>query len=329
MSVKKHFSILVFLAGSFSAENAFAQQLPDYTQYPSVFFGINPAYTGTKGTIDARMDYRKQWMGYDGAPVTQFAGLHSRLWKGRIGVGGLLYKDQTGPTQRFNYNFTAAYHLHFPDVEFSAGFGVGFFKYTIDGSMMTTHFSGDIAVANAINNALTSTAKNKNVCAGLLLYNDRFHFGLSVLDLLNNDAKFNNKPDSTYKADVAYAAHYYFTFGYNFNANIDYLWENNLMMTYVNGLPLTINYNLRLHYKEKFLVGTGWRLKDAVYGQVGYVFKDRYQIIYTYDFCISHLHKASSGTHEIMLGYRFDMEGGKKGGYKNFNDFQKQKYHIF
>lgn len=315
----------LFLAAAFALTGLLgnSQQLPDFTGYPSMLFQINPAYTGIHGNIDARLAYRKQWVGYESAPVTQFAGVNSRLWKGRIGVGTTMYKDVTGPTSRFNYGFTAAYHLHFPDVEFSAGIGMSFNKYTYDGTTATTHWTGDPAV----NYSIVDYDKTKNVSGGLMLYNDRFHFGLGVVNIMNNKAEFYTD-DTTKSSHVSFVPHYYFTCGYNFNGNPDFIWENNLYALYVSGLPITINYNLRVHYLEKIMGGVSWRMKDALALQAGYVLLEKVQIIYSYDVGISHLRKGHNGTHEIILGYRWDLNQ-KKGGYKGSKDFQRQKYHIF
>lgn len=296
-----------------------AQQMPEHTQFPSLLFQINPAYTGTKGTIDARANYRKQWMGFSGAPVTQFVGAHSRLLKGRVGLGATMYKDQLGPLQMFDYGFSAAYHLRFPDVEFSAGIGIRFNKYTINSGDMTTHWEGDPAVTPGI----TEFDKTKNAVAGLLLYNDRFHFGLGVMNVISSKALFGG-----IGATVKFKQHYYFSFGYNFHGHPDYVWENNLLCEYVDGLPITINYNLRVHFREKLMFGAAWRLKDAVALQAGWLFFKSVQLVYSYDIGISKLRGGHNGTHEVTLGYRFDFEN-KKSSYRNFNSFQKQRYHIF
>lgn len=310
-------SFLLLMVGFVLSLSLTAQQMPDFTQYPSVLFHINPAYTGTKGTVDARLNYRKQWMGFSGAPVTQFVGVHSRLWKGRIGVGGTLYKDQVGPLSMFDYGFSAAYHLHFPDVEFSAGIGIRFNKYTLNSSDMTTHWEGDPSVTPGV----TVFDKSKNAVAGLLLYNDRFHFGLGVMNIMSTKLSLAG-------ALVKFKQHYFFTFGYNFHAHPDYVWENNLMAEYVDGLPMTINYNLRVHYRQNLMVGAAWRLKDAVALQAGWLFFKSVQVIYSYDIGISKLRKGHNGSHEVTLGYRFDFEN-KKSKYRNFNSFQKQRYSIF
>lgn len=313
----------MLLSTGFFSVKISAQQLPDYTGYPSMFFQLNPAYTGTRGDLDARLVYRKQWVGFEDAPVTQFAGIHSRLWKGRLGIGTTMFKDVTGPTNRTDLGFTAAYHLHFPDVEFSAGFGADFMKYTIDGSKMTTHWTGDPAVDNTI----TDSERKTNARAGILLYNDRFHFGLGVLSMVNNKSEFYLN-DTTKKSIVSYVPHYFFTCGYNFHGNPEYVWENNLMAEYVTGLPIMINYNLRVHYREKFMGGVSWRLKDAIALQAGYILLDHFQFIYSYDIGISPLRKGHSGSHEVMIGYRMNF-GDHHGGYKNFDEFQKQKFHLF
>lgn len=296
----------------------FGQQMPDYSHYPGVLFQINPAYTGTKGTLDARVNYRKQWQGFSGAPVQQFVGVHSRLWRGRIGIGATLFTDEMGPSRMFDYGFTAAYHLHFPDVEFCVGLGMRFNKYTMNSSGMTTHWEGDPAVVPGI----TAYDKTKNALAGVMLYNDRFHFGLGVMNV------FSSKVVLAVGNTVKFKQHYFMTFGYNFHGHPDYVWENNLLGEYVDGLPMTIHYNLRVHYRQKLMVGAGWRLKDAVILQAGWIFFKSVQLTYSYDFGISKLRKAHNGSHEITLGYRFDYEN-KKSKYRNFNSFQKQKYNIF
>jgi type IX secretion system PorP/SprF family membrane protein len=318
MTMNRFFFCLVACLFSLTIQ---AQQLPDFTQYPAHFFAINPAYTGTKGHLDARINYRRQWVGFDGAPTTQTIAVHSRLLKGMIGVGGVMYKDVTGPIQRFNYSFTAAYHLRFPDVEFSAGIGYNRAKTTFNTANSTTHYA-DAAVPVASSNF----DKTNNVAAGLLLYNDRFHFGLGMMQIINNKAELFIQ--DTTQANIPWENHFYFTTGYNFHGHPDYVWENNVMFLYVIGLPMTINYNLRVHYKEKITAGVAWRMRDAVALQAGLVFLDNFQAIYSYDVGISRLRKGHSGTHEIMLGYRLNI-GGSKGGYKGFQDFQRQRYHLF
>jgi type IX secretion system PorP/SprF family membrane protein len=319
--LKKLFTIFAVCALLFSAN---AQQWPNMTGYASMLFYFNPAYTGTKSNIDARLFYRKQWIGFESAPITQMAMVNSRLWKGKLGVGGIVYKDETGPSTRMDYTFSAAYHLHFPDVEFSAGAALNRFKYTLDGNKMTTHFVGDPSAVTGV----MDYDKTTNANVGVLLFNDRFHFGLGVMQFLDEHAEFFDEVDTAGVAKVGFTPHYYFTCGYNFHGHPDYVWENNLMVTYLTGSPMTIDYNLRVHFREKIMGGVAWRLKDAIALQAGYVLLDQFQVIYSYDIGINSLRKGHSGSHEVMLAYRMNF-GGRKGGYKGFDIFQHQRYHLF
>ena len=46
------------------------QQDAQYTQYMYNTININPAYAGSRGTISIFGLHRTQWVGLDGAPVT-------------------------------------------------------------------------------------------------------------------------------------------------------------------------------------------------------------------------------------------------------------------
>lgn len=64
-----------------------AQQLPYYTQFKPGNIFLNPAVAGTKRLVDARINYRRQWVGFPDAPITQSIAVNSRLMKGTLGAG--------------------------------------------------------------------------------------------------------------------------------------------------------------------------------------------------------------------------------------------------
>jgi type IX secretion system PorP/SprF family membrane protein len=311
----KHFFFIAF--ATLYALPAFAQQLPDYTHYPSLMPILNPAYTGTRGTVDARVNYRAQWIGFDDAPVQQTAIVHSRFLKGKLGIGASYYNDITGPSRRMVYGGMLAYHLRMPDIEFSAGIGISQFNYFFNSNRLTQYWQGDPALVQGIN----AVDKKLNPSAGLLLYNDRFHFGLGMINLLQPKALLGG-------AVVRYENHYYFSFGYNYGAVPGFVWENNILATYTKATPLSINYNLRLHIRKKVIIGTAWRLRDAVALQAGFIVWNNLQFVYSYDLGLSKLRGGHSGSHEATLSYRFDLD--KQSNFaKNMKQFRRQKYDPF
>src|SRR4051812_45521254 len=79
-----------------------AQQMPFYSQYRSNMYMLNPGITGTKRLIDARINYRAQWVGYDDAPRTTSVSVNSRFMKGKMGAGIYMMQDNIGPSKQMN-----------------------------------------------------------------------------------------------------------------------------------------------------------------------------------------------------------------------------------
>ena len=294
------------------------QQIPFYTQTTSTSFLINPAIAGTKKSLDLRIGYRNQWTGFDGAPVTEYASLNSRLFAGRMGLGVYAYKDETGPISRTNYTGAYAFHLRFPDVELSIGLSGSIIQYQINGSKITIQTPGDLV----IDQTKTKTILAPDVGTGFYIYNDRFHFGASALGLLSSTINDYGK-GSIPKEPGSLNTHFYLSLGYNYSGNPDFIWENNAFATYVKATPIFMGYSLRMFYKRKIIIGTSIRLRDAIALNVGYVIADKFHISYSYDVIVSHLRPYNGGSHEVMLAYSVV---GKKKIHRGNDSFQRQKY---
>ncbi len=305
----------------FSAFLAQAQQYPFWTQYRSNALMINPAITGTRKTVDVRATYRYQWTGFEGSPKTYGLSVHSRLYKGRLGLGGYYYSDQLGPSKFSAIALTAAFHLKFTDTELSFGINGSYNTQRIDPSVITVHNSQDAAITN-INN--TPKSKIWNGSAGVLYFNDRFHVGASMNNLFGTSYEFFPKNPKTRVGFMTTVPHYMVSFGYIWTGDSRFAWENNFLATVVPGTPMLFDYNLRVHVEETFFVGVGIRLKTAVTAQLGYTFKGKGQISYSYDYTTNRLRTYNYGSHEIMLVYSLDRDGDKRKSRNN--RFQKQKF---
>lgn len=313
---KKALYISLFI---FCTVAGYAQQLPYWTQYRNNLYMLNPAVSGTKRLIDARINYRSQWVGYDGAPKTADVSLNSRFMKGKMGAGIYVMQDNIGPSKQMNLGGSYAYHIRFPDVELSVGVAGNFTKYTLTGSQLFLHNSQD----PAIDQYITNSTWVPDATAGVYLYNDRFHAGLSAMHVFESTAEFYKK-DTTKKGLIKYADHVNFTLGYNYSQNQDYIFESTLYGIYVAGTPFNLDYTLRVHYKQQFFGGISLRLRDAAALHVGVTFLDDFQISYSYDFLIGPLRNYSSGSHEIMIVYSSNIFKSKHG--RVSDKFLHQRY---
>ena len=280
---------------------------------------LNPAISGTKRLIDARINYRAQWVGYDDAPRTGDFSLNSRFMKGKMGAGVYVMQDNVGPSKQTNLGASYAYHIRFPDVELSAGIAGNFTKYTLVGDKIFLHNSQDPAIDQNISNSTWVP----DATAGIYLYNDRFHVGLSAMHIFESTAEFYKK-DTTKKGLIKYADHINFTLGYNYSQNPDWVFESTLYGIYVAGTPFNLDYTLRVHYKQQIFGGISLRLRDAVALHVGVTFMEDFQISYSYDFLIGKIGNYSSGTHEVMIVYSSNVFKTKHG--RVSDKFLHQRY---
>ena len=198
--------------------DSYAQQMPYYTQFKNSSFMLNPAVAGTQGTLYASTCYRMQWVGYDDAPRTSGVSVNGRLFEGKLGAGLYMMQDEVGPSKQTNYGASCAFHLRFPDCEFSTGLAGNFGKYTLMGNKMLIHNSQDPSIDQTANH----TANVSDASAGIYLYNDRFHIGFSAMHLLQSRAEFFQN-DSVKKGFVKYATQVYSTLGYNYSQNPDFV----------------------------------------------------------------------------------------------------------
>ncbi|HSY77437.1 MAG TPA: PorP/SprF family type IX secretion system membrane protein, partial [Bacteroidia bacterium] len=104
--------IITTAIGMLMALGTFAQQDASFSQY---FFNplyINPAYAGSRGIFSGTMVYRTQWVGMEGAPVTESVGMHGMIPGSNVGLGLQFYNDNVGPLTTTGISGIFAYHLH-------------------------------------------------------------------------------------------------------------------------------------------------------------------------------------------------------------------------
>jgi type IX secretion system PorP/SprF family membrane protein len=319
---KKPFSYLFLFCLLLGADLVFSQQYPFWTQYRSNLFMMNPAVAGTRKSIDARLNYRDQWTGFEGAPKTMSVGVHGKFYKhGLLGAGAYVFQDVIGPFRTLNVTGAFAYHAKFADAKLSFALSGGYQSQAYVTSKITTQFQQDPAV----DFSYTQKVSKGNLGFGALYYNDRFHIGFAINNMLSSIFEYYKK-DSLRKAVYKQVPHYNFSLGYIWQDNPNFIWENGLIASYVANTPILLDYSLRLHFKEQFFTGFTYRMKTAVAFHVGYTFHHEYQISYSYDLTTNKLRTASIGSHEIKLVFSSSMfETDKKNKNK---EFQKQKFQF-
>lgn len=287
---------LLFL---FGCTSVFGQQTAQYTQYVMNMFAINPAVAGSKDCIDVRLGYRKQWVGFDGAPVTGWATINSVIKpkkKGsfhanRHGIGAFVEADNTGPLGYTSFQLAYAYHIQMKkDVFLSMGFfaGVRQEKFSL----------GDVYATNNNDPALAgngSVMVYPDVTPGIWLYGKSTWGGLSIQQFLGNRVK-------DIGVETRLTRNFIGSVGHRFRVSKDFSVMPSTLLKLSPGSPLAMDINVMLEFKRKLGLGVSYRNQDAVAAMIKVPFLKYFSLGYSYDVTTSKLRVGGSNTHEIILG---------------------------
>lgn len=306
-----------------------AQQLPHYTQYVMNQYILNPALTGIENYVDVKVSHRQQWAGITDAPVTSYFTIHGPLNKSDYrttatsfgvqganprgesywqeyeapaphhGLGLQMINDKTGPFNRFSAYATYAYHIAVsPRTSLSAGFGAGFYNISLNRDKLTF---GSTQVDPAVYGKGTINAVKPDLMAGLYLYSADYFIGVSAQQITSQRVYFSD--NAVKYAGSKMVPHIFTTAGYRFLLSDDWNLLPSVMVKYINPLPIQVDVNAKLQYRDFLWTGIGYRKDDGWNAMLGINVSNAFNLAYSYDYTTSVLNTVSSGTHEIVLGF--------------------------
>lgn len=275
---------------------AFGQQFQQFSQYQFVQYAYNPAFAGSDSLFNAFAIHRSQWSGITDAPRTYQMGLHAPSRSGKMGFGGNLFTDVTGPTRRFGIQGSYAYHVQASEkTKVSFGVSFGLTQFTIDGSQITLREQGDQTITNAMQSEMLPDAS-----FGILWYGENFTLGASALQLLNNN--LNLFPGD---GQGALEVHYYLTGSYRLSITDKFEIEPAALVKWVSPVPAQADFSLRGIYNGNLWLGASYRTSDAAVVFAGYDIMNFLSLGYSYDISTSEIRNYSDGTHELLIQLRF------------------------
>ena len=291
--MRTKFKLIILLLVSISG---FSQQDPQYTQYMYNTININPAYAGSRGVLSIFGLHRTQWVGLDGAPVTNTASIHTPIGESNVGLGVSVVSDKIGPARENMFSVDFSYTVPVNET-YNLAFGI---KGTanlldVDYTRLNRYDLTDPQFQNNIDNRFSP-----NVGAGLYLHSDKLYVGLSVPHILET-SHFDDNASSVANERM----HGYLIGGYVFDLSSDIKFKPAFLTKVVEGAPLQLDVTGNFLINEKFVLGAAWRWSAAVSALAGFQVNDRLFIGYAYDAETTKLANYNSGSHEIFLRYEF------------------------
>lgn len=311
---------LLALLATIVAHAQFDTQLSQYWAMPAYY---NPAATGTTDYLHIGGGTRLQWIGIPKAPKAFLAGadMPVKLMGKRIGVGVMVQQESLGLFSNLNAGVQASYKLKLFKGTLSIGVQFGLFDQGFKGSEVYIpdgddyHEKNDNAIPT---NDLHGTAFD--LSAGVHYTHKYFWAGLSASHLTQPTVKLNTKEgsdDSGYETQAGRML--YFMAGSNIpiKNTLFEIQPSLLLRTDIKNM-VQAEVTARLRYNRFLSAGVAYRWNDAVSLQLGAEYKNFF-VGYSYDYPLSAISKASSGSHEVLVGYnlKLNLAGKNKNKHKS------------
>lgn len=291
--MKTRFLIFTLLITTFVS---FAQQDAQYTQYMYNTINVNPAYAGSRGMMSIFGLHRTQWVGIDGAPVTNSFSVNSPINNSNLGVGLSFVNDRIGPTVENQISADISYSIKASE-KYKLSFGIKGTAnlFNLDVSKLNPEDAGDPQFQN-LNNYFSP-----NIGAGIYLHSDQTYFGLSIPGFLNSK-KYADSPEVAVNTE---RMNLYFIAGHVFDLSYNVKFKPALLTKATEGAPLQVDLSGNFLFNERFVLGAAWRWDAAVSAMAGFQITDGLFIGYAYDYETTELRQYNSGSHEFFL--RFEL----------------------
>lgn len=271
---------------------SYAQQDAQFSQYMYNTININPAYAGSRGALSIFALHRTQWVGLDGAPVTNAVSVNTPINDSNLGLGVSIINDKIGPTRENTISADLSYAIPTSET-FKLSFGIKATANLFDLDVTRLNPVDDDPSLHDYNNKFSP-----NIGAGIYYHSDKGYLGLSVPNFIESN-RYDDNEVRIFKERI----NYYLIAGYVFDLNESVKFKPALLTKMVQGAPLQVDVSGNFMFNNKFMVGITYRWSAAFSGMVGFQVSDGLYIGYGYDRETTNLKNYNSGSHEIFLRY--------------------------
>jgi type IX secretion system PorP/SprF family membrane protein len=286
---------------------SYAQQDAQFTQYMYNTININPAYAGSREAMSIFALHRTQWVGLDGAPVTNTLSINTPINNSRMGIGVSFINDRLGPSVENNIAVDLSYTI--PTSEnYKLSFGLkGTANFLdVDFSKLTYYKAETNIRDNNIDNKFTP-----NVGAGIYYHSENTYLGISIPNLLQTSHFDRYAGQGSYSYIAKERLNYYLIAGHVFDLSSEIKFKPALLTKLVTGAPLQVDLSANFMFNNKFVAGLAYRWSAAMSAMVGFQVSDSWYLGYGYDLETTRLANFNSGSHEIFLRYELFNEYDK------------------
>ncbi|HBS85487.1 MAG: hypothetical protein A2W91_16905 [Bacteroidetes bacterium GWF2_38_335] len=305
-------NLLLILFAACIAPWASAQQDAQFSMNMFNHMTYNPGFAGSNGMTCAQAISRNQWTGFDNHPSTLVFNAHTPFAIGDLqsGAGLNIMSDKLGFEKNLYMSGSYAIRKEVGNGILGTGMSIGFLNKSLNADWVTSESlenSGDAYLDPSIPHMDSQLAFDMGFglfYMGSIGRDHGYYVGLSATHINRSEIHVDGKAPFNQR-------HFFLTAQYNYKIAGDrlilkpsFFIENDCVTTqYLFGSLIEID--------RKFWTGLFYRGNDAIIAMIGFDFVGGYGIGYAYDITTSKMGKYSSGSHEIILRYCFELKSQK------------------
>lgn len=292
-----------------------AQNDIQMTQYWAVPAYYNPAASGSTDYLRVRAGAKLQWLGITNAPKSFMGVADSPLKIGtkQIGLGVNLMQESLGLFSNLIANIQASYKLKLFKGRgiLSIGLQGGYYNSKFKGSEIYIPDGDDFHQPSDTSLPTQDlTGHSFDFSAGLLFSHKYFNIGISGLHLFNPTVKMNIEGSESsdaheYETDLSRMLYFIADSNISLKNTLFSLQPSLLVKTNLESFSAEVT--MRGTFNRFITFGIGYRWKEAISAMIGAEYKNFF-LGYAYDYPLSALGKASSGSHELLIGYQLKLD---------------------
>lgn len=310
--------VMIILLAAVMSLPVMSQNDPQYAQYWAVPTFYNPAQAGSIEFIRIRLGANMQWVGIDGAPRTFSGSADMPLKLGRkqrMGVGLNVMQEKIGLFDNLLIGAQAAYRFKALKGVFSVGIQPAYYNTKFRGTDVYIPEGDDYHQPD--DEALPKqdvTGNAFDISAGIAYTHKYFSVGISGLHLLQPKITMSQEGQSENdqaEFSTTLARQMYFTADGNIPIRNSLFSLQPSLLVRTDFSNFSAEVTMRGTYKRFLSLGVGYRWKEALSVMAAAEFKNFF-IGYAYSYPFSPIHRASSGSHEVVAGYMIKLNYGDK-----------------
>lgn len=282
------FSIMGFQAISM------AQQTPQSSVYNYNRYAINPAYAGSSGCTDITFSHLNQWVKVEGAPLTSYLGVNTRIGKS-FGVGGQLLVDKIGMINQVSGLGSISYGLNLgTNHKIRIGASLGYNQYRVDPTSAVVFDPNDPIANGGVNSSGTINSE-----LGLLYQFKNLEVALASKQLIQTYTNFGYNDLDGY----GLRRHLNGLISYAIPVNSNFTIKPSVFAKGITS-GFQTDFNADVVYKGFLFGGLGYRTQVGLIARLGVNIQDLFFIGYAYESPMTNIASYSSGSHEVVIGLK-------------------------